>query len=230
MRPESIGVDRVLLAEHLHLRLGEARVREHAALARHEAEVARPARARAGARPARRASADAVAHHRELGLPERAELRDVEHGARRSRRRASAGWSSWCARCASAATAPARPRPVGRDDAERADALAVERERLRERARHEDRSGVAAKRRTTAPSASMPSAKPWYAMSRNGASPRAITTSMMRPHCSASDRRRSGCGSTRAARRSRPAGCARARRSSRRSRGRASPGRSRGRC
>ena len=85
---------------------------------------------------------DAVAHRRELGFPQRARARAWPAPWRRSARRGSAGSSS-CARMTrlSCDSTRAASSLVGADDGQRADAFAVEREALRERARDEERPG-----------------------------------------------------------------------------------------
>ena len=97
-----------------------------------------------------RIALDALAHAGQFLFPRRAQFRRRQHGRRRLRRHASAGSSSWCGSRASAATARAIASSLAvATTRQRADALAVEREGLRERDRHEEvQAGV---RRTGAP-------------------------------------------------------------------------------
>ena len=141
---------------------------------------------------------------RELLVPEGAQFGVVEDRRRRPCRRASAGWNSWCARALQLTERARRLVGARRDELKRADALAVERKRLGEGARDEDRLASRLRRRARRPVGVDAVGEPWYAMSRKGMSPRDMTTSRhLRPTARASGRRRSGCGSRRAARRCR---------------------------
>src|SRR5437016_1588242 len=78
-------IDRVFRAQPLDLLSREARVREHATLPDHEAEVRIRADGSYFIDELVTHSLDALAHLTELGLPERAQLRRAQHGCYRLR-------------------------------------------------------------------------------------------------------------------------------------------------
>ena len=136
------AVDAELVAQSFHLRLAQARVAEHAALAGDETEILLLA---IGCQPGvelveqeRAHLLDALAHRGELLLPLRAQRRGVEHGGHHlravGRRVAVVGTDCHF---------ELRQHPgglvgVGADHVERADPLAVEREAFGEGGRDEE--------------------------------------------------------------------------------------------
>src|SRR6185503_15003208 len=126
------GVDREFVAQPVHLRLAEPRIREHAALAAHEIEVLPRCPARELLHEQFAHLANTLAHAAEFHFPDLAQFGTGQHERddltteRRWIRVIGAYDALELRQHARSLVA------IRRDDCQRADALAVERERLRE--------------------------------------------------------------------------------------------------